>query len=514
MKRLIISFWFLFMGFNVIIAQNSRISSVEKFNPRSVHQIKLGGEVKGYFAYYLIDKKDRANNNYLLQIYDENLNEAGQKKITIPKEQLLCDVAFDGGNIVTKFIDTRSKNQIFMAYDSSAQQIGELVETISKNEYYTILMGANGQSDANPTFVSVEGAGFVNYTIEKFKKIGYQIKFYNGSNIKKGWTYVSDKNSEEVKTISYLASSENVLLSMTTSRDKLLTMKGFRYNILAVNMKTGKKLGEAVCGNSKYNYIPMGSYIENEKYIVVGQFIKKEDDLIKTPSLGLAVVEYDFSGKLLSEKYTLWKDGLGKFAEMKGNKLLDGGYIFFHKIIKAPDGNIVLIGEQFHKAANAAGIVAAVMGNYGASASKLVIDNFLFLTLNTSYDLIGIKKIEKGASDFSVRGMDYIGPNLAAYIANASGAFDFEYTSFSEDKSKFSVVYTDYDKLEDSKKKEIYIGNVSYAAGQYAVDRVPYKRESGVSLYRIYPAKNGYFMLLTYSKKTKDLDLNLVKFNN
>ena len=517
MKKLSASFLFMFIACIIALGQNSTIPSVFKFKPSNVFAIKSGNEVKGYCAFYMLDKKDSKNDNYVMQLYDENMNEVGQKKITMLKGQYLDEMGFDGNVLMVKFMDIKAKQAIYISYNQKAEETARKVVPISsKLELMTFEYNLKGNVEGAPTFVSAEGAGFVNYSIEQNKKYGYKINFFSDADIKKGWEYASDKNSDKALTASYLASSENVLLSLTSARDKNISMSlsGFGYNILMLDFKTGKKLADIKCENAQYAYTPMGAYFESDKFIVVGQFIKKGGNVLKDPSLGLSVVEYDLTGKVVNEKFALWKDGLGKFAEMKGNKLMDGGYIYFHKIVKAPNGNIVLVGEQFHKAANGAAIASAIMGGgYNANMTKLVITDFLFLEMSPTYDLVKVKKVEKGASDFSMNGLDYLGPNLAALFANSRGSFDYDYTTFNDDKSNFSVVYTDYDKLEGS-KKEPYVGNVSYNEGKFTVDKVPYKRGETASIYRIYATKKGYFMLLRYYKKTKSLDFDLVKFNN
>lgn len=492
-------------------AQSKTIPSVLKFRTNALRPIYQGTEVKGYIALYFFDKEDKQNNTLVLQIFDENLNEAGEKKISVPKSEAFIASEYDGTTIMLKFADLKTKEYDFRLYNEKGEQKKALKLPVSKGQLAMLNSSAN-LDDMTPDLFSIDGSGFINYSMEEFKKSGYNITMMNGDGIK--WTYSSNKNSDELEYAYYYQSNQDVLLSIVYKKEKLMSTKADA-TLLGLDIKTGKKLFEVPAGNLKNEVSPVGAYIEStDKIVVFGQYFPKGANVLKDKSLGFSIQEYNGQGKVVKDTYMTWAESVGKFQEVKDNKLKDGGYIFFHKAVKAANGHLVLVGEQFYKAANGAGIAAMALGGRSSGVTKLVIDDFMFLEFDKDYKIVNAKRIDKQKSDFVYPGIDYMGSMLASWIAKSMGAFDYEYTSFASDNSKFNVVYIDVDKLEDSKKKEAYCGSVAYQDGKYTVDKVPFNRGEKATFTRVKAAKNGYFLLVKYFKKAKELKLDLVKFNN
>lgn len=495
----------------VLQAQNKTISGVIKYRKGGIRPIYQGTEVKGYIALYFFDKADKANNTYVLSILDENLNPVGEKKITLPKAEGLVESEYDGKNIVLKFADLSKKQYIFRLYNEQAEEVKKVTMPVGKWQLTTLSYYRENYDNMMPDMFAVDGLGFINYAMQDYKKIGYSINLVNETGTV--WTYSSDKNSSLIETAAFMQSSGDVLLSLVYKKEKMMGTDMDPW-LLALDIKTGKKLFEVPCATSKNEISPVGAYMEGEKVVVFGQYYPKKANVIKDKSLGFSVMEYSLGGKVNKEKLMTWAESVGKYQELKDNKLKDGGYIYFHKTIKASNGHIVLVGEQFRKAANAAGIVAMAMGGRGGETSKLLIEDFMFLDFDGDYNLTAAKRIDKAPSNFSFPGIDYMGAMMVAWMAKAYGAFDYEYTSYNEDKSKFNVVFLDYDRAEDSKKKEMFCGSVAYKDGNFTVDKVPFARDKEATLINVQAAKNGYFLVTKYYKKAKEIKMDLVKFNN
>lgn len=511
--KIITAVFLLFILTGNISAQNKTVSGVLKLRSSNLRPIYQGTEVKGYIALYFLDKEDKQNNTFVLQIFDENVNEVGQQKISIPKSQFFVASEYDGNNILLKFADTKAKIYDIRLFDEKGNLKKEIKIPVGKSQLYQLSAAMQSNTeDMMPDLFSIENFGFINYSIEDFKKTGFNINCINGDGIK--WTYTSDKTSDKYYAAYYYQSNEDVLLSIVYRRDKLFTQDMDAF-ILGLDMKTGKKLFEIPTVTSKYEISPVGAHIEStDKMVIFGQYFPKGANIIKDKSLGFGVLEINSQGKINNEKYMTWEESVGKFEKVEGSKLKDGGYIYFHKTVKAANGNLILVGEQFRKAASAAGIVAMAMGGRSTGATKLIITDFMFLEFDKDYKMINAKRVEKHESDFAYPGIDYMGSMMASWLAKAMGAFDYEYTSFAADNSKFNVVYVDVDKLEDSKKKEAYCGSVAYQDGKFSVDKVPFTRDEKMTFVRVLPAKNGYFLVFKYFKKLKQFKLDLVKFNN
>ena len=138
----------------------------------------------------------------------------------------------------------------------------------------------------------------------------------------------------------------------------------------------------------------------------------------------------------------------------------------------------------------------------------------MFLDFDKDFNLSAAKRVDKAETSFTYPGIDYMGSMMASWLCKAMGYFDYEYTSIASDNSKFNVVYVDVDKLEDSKKREAYAGSVSYKDGIFVVDKVPFARDKDATITTLRAAKNGYFLVIKYYRKAKEIKFDLVKFNN
>ena len=74
--------------------------------------------------------------------------------------------------------------------------------------------------------------------------------------------------------------------------------------------------------------------------------------------------------------------------------------------------------------------------------------------------------------------------------------------------------YTDFDRVEGAgKRKTVYYGTIIYNNGEWSVDKIPLQSVR-TGQQRVYPAKPGYAMVLTYNAKEKTIHLELLKMRN
>ena len=122
-----------------------------------------------------------------------------------------------------------------------------------------------------------------------------------------------------------------------------------------------------------------------------------------------------------------------------------------------------------------------------------------------------VRLFKKASSNAGLPVSDFASLALLGNMAKALGSFDYiDVQTDVNNPNRVAVNYLDYDRVEDEGKKTLYYGSIVFNNNKYTVDKVPLSKIRGGTT-RVYPAKPGYVMVLTYNKKEKKIDLDLVK---
>ena len=225
------------------------------------------------------------------------------------------------------------------------------------------------------------------------------------------------------------------------------------------------------------------SGFENEadgSIVTFGLYYNKDDKMLKAKSLGLFTSTLDREGNFISTKRLTWDKDISKFLPINGKGKIDKmGYLYFHKIFRAADGKVYAIAEEYNKVVSGAGVAltAAAMvlgGRQTMSLSKMAIEDLVVFELDKNFSLENVKIIDKSRSAIELpAGAGYSNPQVLAMYIKALDGFDYSFTQLHNDKTNFSICYTDYDKTE--KKREWRFFAVTHFENQYAVDKISLK---------------------------------------
>src|SRR6185369_15500171 len=113
----------LFLLLAVITASNNlfpqtKISfeNVRNIYVRNSGQIMDGEELKGYFTFYVIDKKDKKTNAYSIQILDNNLNKIKDFEFEDDKNIQVLESSYNGNSIMFLFYNEKEKTLEYRTY--------------------------------------------------------------------------------------------------------------------------------------------------------------------------------------------------------------------------------------------------------------------------------------------------------------------------------------------------------------------------------------------------------------
>lgn len=493
-------------------AQSSSFSGISKIQLKNASPIMEDGQVRGYYIFYRVEKKDRKTVSYKIQFLNENLEKTGSKSITGTPYLSLIEASYNGTNVMLKFLDTREKKYTFRQYDRAGEQVSRKSKEYDRKDIIASTAYSAGNT-GNGALFPVNGKGFLNISGKKFKKIGYEINFYPNSKEVRGWTYKSDPEEKATRYAEILGANEDIVLISIASFEGI-TMKALTNYVVGIDVKTGKEVFETPLSKDELNVIVSDGFIDEEakEFTIFGTYFGESGDAYKKNGEGLYSVSFDFQGNVLKEKINLWEKDFGKLLPVsKKGKMADLGYFYMHDVFKTADGRIFAFGEQYRKAASGAGIAMNILaggGRSGISVVKIVVEDMLFFEFTPDFELKKVEFFDKSKSNFSLpEGYGGVKAFKLGQIVDIYGGFDYFYKTENKEENSVSVIYRDWNREE--KQSEVH--SVTYAGGDFVTDMMPIETEA--KRYRLMRGKEGHIIIMEYFKKEKKLNVRMEKFN-
>ncbi len=502
-----------------LAAQNLTKTGVVNLTIRSSGTIVQDGQVKGYFQFYLVEKQDKKNYNYQLSILDENLREINSISIIRPKYFSLVEGTFNGEAFGFMFYDANTKKIELISYDRTLKLNGSITKPIQNRYALATLQGLAANGSTSAMLVPVTGKGFLYYGMRTSTAMHYQIEFLD-NNMKSIWIdMVPDKTKHDVEIASEAFQDKRYVGHIVTRKSRVAS-KQTDSDLLVHEVQTGKQLFRAPMRTARYNLSFSDVYFDSVKneFTVFGEYFDINDKELKDRSLGFLTLVYDAQGNIVLEKANSWENDISKVAPINEKGKFDGSNasILFHNIVRTNDGRFFVIGEQYKKAANAAGIVGNVLfvaltGNYVASNVQLNIYNMVIFEFNPDFSLKKLHIFEKYKNVLGLpAGYGSMTPRMLSYYARAVGGFDYAFTQTASDYNTFFVSFMNYSR-EGGQGKNV-LGSIVYTPEKvFTVDKIDLARKS--TDYYVYRAKEGYVMVIEYFKKEKRVETRLEKVN-
>lgn len=498
MRKLLFFLVVLTLG-QAALAQSLSKSDVTQVQLRNAGAIIQNTEVKGYYQFYNLEKQDRKNNNYLLNILDENLKEINAVTIVRPNSYLLVESAFNGEAFGFLFYDYKEKSLELIAYDRTLKETGKVTKEL-KNKFtaasYAYIAQGNPASQA--FLAAVPGKGFVYYGIKEDSKSDYEIEFYDNT-MKRKWAAYGPEDDYDFENSAEAFQDEQYVGSLILKRKGLMSTD-IEFDFLVQTVADGKLVFSIPLQTSKYKVsLTQASFNqEKQQFVVFGEYYNKADNAMKSQSLGFITMSLDMKGKVVSEKVNAWP-AINKLVAEKDKEGFDETSIMFHNFVKTSDGQTYAIGEQYKKGGT-------------PMAAKVNVFNMVIFQFDADFVIKKVHVFEKDKNSLSLpAGMLLFSPKLLSYVAKGLGGFDYYFTQTSTDKSTFVVAYVNYDKEKGEKAKNVLGSIILTPEKEFVVDKLPLNRKS--TAFRVFRGKPGYVMVSEYFEKEKRLDTRLEKLN-
>jgi hypothetical protein len=499
-KHLLLAFAITILATHSVLSQKKSVPNVVSIKLQNMGPILSESEVTGYYMFYQTDALSKKVYSYEIEILDQNLNKLSSKTIQGSKYLSLVDAVYNNSSLMLKLYDSKDKEITFAQYDNNAKEI--MKTSRGANDYEVMVLASMGDKQGqNVTIFPLNKIGFVDYRSEKDKKYKYIIDFYPTTKGGKKWSVSSDESSEVHEFATFIYGDANVLISSVVSKPSIMSKKT-ETSLVAVDIKTGKKLYEKSISHPEYELLVLNgldSDSEGNVYLFGNYFPKGKSEL-SSPSEGLFALKLDKSGTTKEINLISWEKDVSKFVDVnEKGKMKDVGYVFFHDFIRNADGNVYAIGEQYKKKMS------------GVTTDMLVQDLMIF-ELNSDYKLQKVKIIEKQKSKVSVSGLGMAGSQILAYYVKSLGGFDYEFVEFNKDHSIFSIGYINFVKVKGEPNKYVY-GSITYTDSEAVEDKVDLMTVKDEKQIKVLPAKIGNIVIVEYLEKEKQLNMRIEKIN-
>jgi hypothetical protein len=503
-----------------INAQKQTLTGITNLRASAISPIYDQNEVKGYMLYYKSDKADKKNDNYGLDIFDENLSKV--KSITMQKPRksyFLLRNAYNGTAFSFYFYNYRDRELEIETYDRSLNKIAthKISELSKMDKIYIeqeLQKGTTGDNNmmTGMNLFPVPNKGFVRNNYEGLGK-GFGLEMYdNKLNLK--WSYKPEAKSKNYEAISISEVTDQYLMATIIRRNNLFS-KDLNVFITAFDIETGKKVMDLPLETKSGEQLSLSSMsfdVQKQEFIVLGEYYNADDQPFVNKSQGFFIKRVGLDGKERSTKLNGWNKEVKSILPAEARKSVEENYInYIHKVLKGSNGNMYIVAEQYKIVASGSGIALKALGG-NASTMKGKIGNIMIFAIDPADILKEIKFYQKEVTDFALPpGLGWYGAGLLGNVIRVEGGFDFQFTQSSADDKNFSVAYLDFAKK--SKTSNTSLVNVMFDYDNIFntdnIDITPNKKSKSLT----YPGKTGYNMIVDYSAEEKAMEMRLVKLN-
>jgi hypothetical protein len=488
MKKISLTLVIFITVCNCSLAQKNTLNNVLKIKAKDFSPILFEGEVKGYSAFYELDKIDKSKKSYRISFFDNSLKVSSSTDFIESKNIRYVSSTFNGKSIMVLFYDEVKKLVIFRKFNLKGEEISKKIKKIGSDWEATLLF------QDTPNIKAIKNKGYVYYGSTSYNKYAYSIHYYPEDESKKEWTIAYPPKTKGLAGASLLSEMNDILINAVQKRKKLLSTKGTQNFIQAIDIKTGKILFEVITETEKYKFAVSEGVINQTtgNIELYGTYFNLADELTKAKSLGIASIIYNQKGELISEKYNSWIIDIASLLPSdKKEEIEQGSRILLHKVIKDTEGNIIIVGEQYKI-------------TLGSSGSKVIVEDMITMQLNEKFELKKVNIFEKEKSHTSVPNL-IRGEFIIGGYAKSIGAFDYCFSQINKKTSDITILYKDF------YKNEQILGVISHVNGYFSETKT--RSKFNTKKFWIFMAKPGYVLIYEESKENKKVDLRIEKLN-
>lgn len=446
MTKKLLTFFSLYIFLNIVgnsnglLAQkNSKSNKEEKIKIESrfldAGTINENNNLRGYYEFLAVDKPYKKSQNYVISLFDENLNKLNQIKFVEKVDFNILNAAYSNEELCFMFIDNINKTFEYKVFDMEGKLVSEHKNQLSKKDYKKLTkFGTTSQ------LINIDGGGFLSTSSlsQKGKMTFILSKFMKGSDKKETFQFTANS---KFNTPNILGQVEDVIVLSITESSKLYGKS--KYSVVGIdadNMK--QKFVKSSDKDGEYLFKPysMVHSVDHNTIKISGTYYDVNGNTMKA-SKGMALWEVDTAGELLSEKYNEWGKNFKGFLSLnEDGKSKTNGFVKIHEMFSTQDGKIFAIGEGYRKVFNPAGLITLLV-QYPCFLTKFQSTNLSLFEFDKNFKFVKGHELPKRKESMTAFGLSTMNPHkLAQYLPPM---FGFKYVQLNEDKNKFMLTYTE-----------------------------------------------------------------------
>ena len=515
---------FLLLGLFLILgtslgAQSREFTHVKRINMNGVQAIKQNNVVIGYYAYFFVEKKDRKNFTFMLDIMDVNLKTTHKLKFTKPRRSILLETQFNGTHFCFTYLDAKKRTLTSNIYDLNAKLTGtNVIEDLERLSVKTLLQQQDMEDGYySGTLMPIQNKGFAVAYPKKQSGLKVKIDMFDNKG-KKQWTADSGVSKKAFELFSPMYYSEDYIVGSIMSRPGRISKK-LTETVHIFDNKTGKLLGKVKTENAKAFFAVNGVDFDKNKgeFFMYGtKYNRKNKKPDFKHQIGLFLTYFTPDGKVSDKHLSYWGKAIMKKVKGKDKaKIKKGASIMLHNITRTNTGKFIAVGELYNKEASALGIASKLMSsNSNVSVTKVVLYNMLVFEFDKDFKIEKVTVIEKPKRNRLLpAGYEWVNEGKLGYILKALGQFDFEFYTVNSDHSSFSTAYTSYNRGKKGRNGNRYtLGVISLDENGKVVSK-KISLKSKPTRFTALPAKPGYIGIFEYFRKGKTAKIRVEKLD-
>lgn len=324
MKKNLFALFLFVLSVYSLGAQTVSYSGVVRFNGRLSSEITKADEIVGYYNYFMVEKADKKNNIYQVNITDNNLTTVSKFEITRAKNSYLFEVSFNGEVFTFVYYNYSTKAKEvsleFVMFDKNGKEQGSFKATdLSKGQLAQLNMQIQQPEVSSNNCYALSTKGSVlTYSIDVGKKNGFAIVSIDNSG-NKLWEYRTKEGSEMHEFADILGASSKYVLVSKSAKKTALTRE-MEMELMVLDANTGDEVfSEKLTGKTGTQYNLLNVFIDEERneFVLMGEIFKPEDTPLKDPSSGLYIEVLAADGSLKSMNKYLWAKEIAKVKKQK-----------------------------------------------------------------------------------------------------------------------------------------------------------------------------------------------------
>lgn len=498
-----------------------------------------------YYTFYFGEKSEtKGMANFVLALYDKDLNPVATKNIEVSKNSELAASAFSGKYFLFIFADVNRKTMTKIILDQNGNTVKQ---TVDEDVRRSLLV-----AESFPDIQVVNEDEFLVIRPEKEKKMGYEIQRID-KDLTAKWTksFFPEKG---IWTIIDSRLGNGSLYLLRKEKPNALWGDKFVYAAQRINIETGDAAYTTELKDADDGGFPSFIRVSADGRLATGGMYFRDGKYDDKNSDGFFFASIAADGTMSKWDKHTWKsvkdDIKGDwFTEFMAGKTK----VLMEDIIRKKDGTYVLVGETFRKSSvdNTGDVAKRSMMGFGGSSSSssssysgdqtgFTVLDFVFINFDANGNFLGIDKVSKSSREAIVRGAmsKENALELAQWMAAKKRFFTYRYVIDHNDKQY--IVF----KNDDGFKTKAYFLPVgeSSTKGEIDMDKwvgegmnkisklakftgnnnnkkvfestVEFGQPESYEIYKnIIPAKPGYMLLYDFSNSKLNIWLEPVPVN-